>query len=74
MLNLSDERVAQLLSFNAGDFLEIPVSRELVTVRVRQKIDDLKYNHGAVVNPWRGTKLFFPCKGKQKLSNIESMI
>ncbi len=61
-LNLSDERVAQLLSFNASDFLGIPVSRELVTVHVRQKIDDLKYNHGAVVNPWKGTKLFFPCK------------
>ena len=59
-LNLSDERVAQLLSFNASNFFGIPISKELVTVHVRQKIDNLKYNHGAIVNPWQGTKLFFP--------------
>lgn len=63
-LNLPDERVAQLLSFNASDFLGIPISRELMTIHVWQKIDNLKYNHGMVVNPWQKTRLFFPCKEK----------
>jgi len=59
-LNLSNERIAQLLSFNASNFLKIPAPKKLAVVRVQQKIDNLEYNRGKVVNPWQGTKLFFP--------------
>ena len=61
-LGLSDEQVARLLSWNAGEFLNIPVSRNLVEYKLEKRIDALQYNNGIVVNPWNGSKLLFPVK------------
>lgn len=57
---ISEERVAQVLSFNASDFFNIAVPRVLVPYEWEKRIDDLLYNNGKVVNPWNGSKLFFP--------------
>jgi dihydroorotase len=59
-LGLSEKRVSNLLSFNAARFFNIRVPHELVPVKLEERIDDLKYNHGKVVNPWIGSKLLFP--------------
>ncbi len=57
---ISAERVAQLISYNASDFFNIPVSKELVNYEWERKADDILYNGGTVTNPWNGSKLFFP--------------
>jgi dihydroorotase len=59
-LGLSEKRVAELLSWNAASFLDIPVSRATRQYRLEEKIDELTYNNGIVVNPWNGSKLIFP--------------
>ncbi|MFA6382965.1 MAG: dihydroorotase family protein [Parcubacteria group bacterium] len=59
-LGLSDEQVANLLSFNASRFLEIPVSNELVEYELEERVDDIQYNNEIVLNPWNGSKLLFP--------------
>jgi dihydroorotase len=61
-LKLSDERVLNLLSFNASRFLNIPVPRKVVEYQLEERIDDLTYNNGIVTNPWNGTRLLFPKK------------
>ena len=61
-LKLSNKQVARLLSWNAGKFFNIPVSRNLVEYKLERRIDDLQYNNGRVVNPWNGSKLLFPIK------------
>ncbi len=61
-LGLSDEQVARLISWNASDFFNIPVSRNLAEYKIEKRIDDLQYNNGRVVNPWNGSELLFPVK------------
>lgn len=61
-LKLSDERVLNLLSFNASRFLNIPVPRKVIEYHLEEKIDDIQYNNGIVTNPWNGSKLLFPIK------------
>lgn len=61
-LNLSDEQVGNLLSFNASRFLEIPVSHELVEYEFEERVDDIQYNNGIVLNPWNRSRLLFPKK------------
>ncbi|GBE16223.1 dihydroorotase [bacterium BMS3Abin15] len=57
---ISDRQVANLLSFNASKFLGIPVSDELVEYEIKERIDSLQYNDGKVLNPWNGSRLWFP--------------
>ena len=59
-LSLSEEQIAKLLTYNAADFLFIPVSGEKRLYQLEEKIDDKVYCHGRVVNPWAGSKLLFP--------------
>lgn len=59
-IGISDQQVANLLSFNAGKFFGIPVSEKLVEYEIEEKIDDFQYNKGKVLNPWKGLKLWFP--------------
>ncbi len=59
-LGLSDGQVARLLSWNISEFLNIPVSRNLVEYNLEKRIDTLQYNNGKVVNPWNGSELLFP--------------
>lgn len=59
-LDLSKEQIACLLSWNAGKFFNIPVSRKLIEYKLEKRIDDLQYNDGRVVNPWNGSELLFP--------------
>jgi dihydroorotase len=59
-LGLSEKRVANLFSFNAARFFNLRVPNELVPVKLEERIDELTYNHGKVVNPWIGSKLLFP--------------
>lgn len=61
-LNLSSIQVANLLIYNAANFLGIEVSKKLVEYKLEWKIDNLRYNNGNVVNPWNGSRLFFPSK------------
>ncbi len=64
-LGISDQQVANLLSFNASKFFEIPVSEELVEYEIEERVDNLQYNNGKVLNPWNGSKLWFPTKKKE---------
>ncbi len=59
-IGLSDEQVGKLLALNASRFLEIPISDELIEYELVEKVDDIKYNNGIVLNPWNGSKLLFP--------------
>ena len=61
---ISEKRLARLLSFNAADFLNIPIERTLVKYSLVEKIDDLRYNNGKIINPWNGLKLLFPVQIK----------
>ncbi|MDD4332642.1 MAG: dihydroorotase family protein [Patescibacteria group bacterium] len=60
MFGIPKERVAELLSWNAADFLGIKAPRKLRPYQLIEKIDDLQYNNGKVVNPWNGSRLLFP--------------
>lgn len=64
-LGISDQQVANLLSFNASKFFNIPVPEELVEYEIEEKTDNLQYNHGKVLNPWNGSKLWFPKRKEQ---------
>jgi dihydroorotase-like cyclic amidohydrolase len=60
-LNLPRERVAQLLSWRAADFLGIKVSREYKKYRITSKPDgSILYNGGKVISPWQDSQLLFP--------------
>lgn len=69
-LNLSDLQIANLLSFNASRFLGIPVPYELVEYELEEKVDDITYNNGLIINPWNGSKLLFPIRKEEKDDNI----
>lgn len=56
----SEKRMQDLLCYNASEFYRIPVKRENVVRNFELKIDNLTYNNGKVVNPWNGSKLYFP--------------
>lgn len=58
--DISEKRVAELLSFNQADFLGIMIKRELMPYKLEWKTDTLSYNRGIVTNPWNGLKLLFP--------------
>ncbi|MDP8266906.1 MAG: dihydroorotase family protein [Candidatus Aceula meridiana] len=62
MHGVSDERVADLLAFNQAYFLGIPMDRGLVKYRLIEKVDDCHYNGGKIINPWNGTRLYFPVR------------
>jgi len=57
---ISEQRVADLICFNAAKIFSLDVSRRMVRHRVEERVDDLQYNHGTVTNPWNGSKLYFP--------------
>jgi len=57
---ISDQRVAELLSWNAGKFLGIDFSHKFNPYILEKQIDTLTYNHGLITNPWNGSKLLFP--------------
>lgn len=56
---ISEKKVAKLLSFNAANFFQIPVPRDLTKYQLSKKKNDSVY-HSNIVNPWEGTKLYFP--------------
>lgn len=57
---ISEKQMANLISFNPSKFFNIPVPEELVEYEIEEKVDNLQYNHGKVLNPWNGSKLWFP--------------
>lgn len=59
---ISDQRVAELISWNAGKFLGIEFSHKFHPCSLEERIDALTYNHGIVTNPWNGSKLLFPTR------------
>lgn len=58
--NISESRMADLISFNAARFLNIPVSSKMISYEIEERTDNLQYNNGIVLNPWNGSKLWFP--------------
>lgn len=59
-MGLSEERIAQLVSYNASKFLGIPVHEGFRGYLVEEGIvDNLQYNNGKVTNPWMGQNLCF---------------
>lgn len=59
---ISDQRVAELLSWNAGKIFGIPISKEFNRCKLVEKVDDLTYNNGIITNPWNGSRLLFPVR------------
>jgi len=59
-IGIPSEVLSRLLSFNAADHYHIEIPREIGTYRIKQRIDRLEYNHGRVINPWLGSRLWFP--------------
>jgi dihydroorotase len=57
---LSEDQVAKLISFNAANFFNLTISRTLRRVEIEEREDRFAYNKGRVINPWHGSKLFFP--------------
>jgi dihydroorotase-like cyclic amidohydrolase len=58
--SISDQRVAELLSWNAGEIFGIKTSKKLKLYHLIERIDALTYNNGDVTNPWNGSRLLFP--------------
>lgn len=59
-MGLSEKQIGNLICYNAANFLNIPVSENKEEYRLVEKIDNVAYNHGKVVNPWNGSRLIFP--------------
>lgn len=59
-MGLSEKQIGNLLCYNAANFLGIPVSEKKKEYRLVEKIDNIAYNHGKIVNPWNGSRLIFP--------------
>lgn len=57
---ISQDRVAQLLSYNASDFFNLPVPRRLISYWWKEVKNRNVYNNGLVTNPWAGLKMYFP--------------
>ena len=55
-----EKQIGNLICYNAANFLNIPVSENKEEYRLVEKIDNVAYNHGKVVNPWNGSRLIFP--------------
>jgi len=64
--NIPDNQVQNLISYNAASFFNIPISHELEEYVIEEKFVDYDYNNGKVVNPWKGTALFFPARKNLK--------
>ena len=60
--DISDEQVQNLISYNAANFFNIPISQGLEEYAIKEKMVDYDYNDGKVVNPWKGSRLLFPIK------------
>jgi len=58
--NLSDQKVAELISWNAGKIFGIETPKKFHHYTLEERIDDLTCNNGVVINPWNGSKLLFP--------------
>lgn len=59
--NISDWRLAELLSWNVGNFLNIPTSSDLIEYEVEERVHDLQYGPN-IVNPWNGSIMWFVVK------------
>jgi dihydroorotase len=59
-MGISNQQVICLLCLNAAKFFRIPVCGEMRPYRLEKRIVDATYNNGIVVNPWAGSKLYFP--------------
>lgn len=59
---ISEERIADLTSFNQAKLFKLNVPKELVLCMIKERTDDLQYNNGIVTNPWNGSRLWFPAK------------
>lgn len=60
MRNASEKRIAQLLNHNAANFFNLSISDELVPRNFELRKDRTIYNDGKVINPWVGSRLYFP--------------
>ncbi|MFC1756494.1 hypothetical protein ACFLY1_00910 [Patescibacteria group bacterium] len=63
---ISEQQTANLISFNPAKFFGIPISKELVEYEIEEKVDNLQYNNGKILNPWNGSKLWFPVREVNK--------
>lgn len=59
-MGLSEERIGDLLCYNAGDFFGIPVTENKKEYYLEERTDRIEYNNGKIVNPWNGSRLVFP--------------
>lgn len=60
-LKIGHRRLAELLSWNAADVFNIRVPKTtLKPVEFEERADDLEYNKGTVINPYRGSRLLLP--------------
>ncbi|MFH1822469.1 MAG: dihydroorotase family protein [Patescibacteria group bacterium] len=57
---ISEQRVAELISFNPSKVFGIEIFREMIGYEWEEREDDILYNGGKVVNPWNGSRLYFP--------------
>lgn len=57
---ISDERVMNLLAFNASRFLGIGIPFTHGLYRLEKRRVTATYNNGIVENPWTGSELYFP--------------
>lgn len=63
-------RLAQLLSWNISNFLNIPSSTDMVEYEIEEREHDLQYGQN-IVNPWNGSMMWFAVReitGSQKES------
>jgi hypothetical protein len=59
-MGISNQQVICLLCLNAAKFFQIPICEDLKPYRLEKRVVDAEYNNGIVVNPWKGSELYFP--------------
>jgi dihydroorotase len=59
--NIPEWRLAQLLSWNVSNFLNIPSSIDMIEYEIEERKHDLQYGPN-IVNPWNGSVMWFPVK------------
>jgi dihydroorotase-like cyclic amidohydrolase len=58
--DMDDYSLARLTCFNQADYLNIPVTDEMIPYQLEKITDHNVYNNGQTVNPWDGSELLFP--------------
>ena len=59
-MGILNQRIINLLCLNAAKFFQIPICGKLKPYKLEKRVVDAEYNSDIVVNPWRGSELYFP--------------